>query len=128
RKRAGDNAVALHQAESDLRQLLGLAPSAPLDLVGAPYEVDPDTAQLAAALADLPKRRPDLLALQAGYRAQEARLRGAILAQRHAAARGRSRHAGPAADGTGRACATPRCGARRRRAGMEERPARLAHL
>lgn len=81
RKRAGDNAVALHQAESDLRQLLGLAPTAPLDLVGAPYKVDPDAAQLTAALADLPKRRPDLLALQAGYRAQEATLRGAILAQ-----------------------------------------------
>ncbi|HKR77408.1 MAG TPA: TolC family protein [Rhodanobacter sp.] len=81
RKRAGDNAVALHQAESDLRQLLGLAPTAPLDLVGAPYEVDPGAAQLATALADLPKRRPDLLALQAGYRAQEAKLRGAILAQ-----------------------------------------------
>jgi len=81
RKRAGDNAVALHQAEGDLRQLLGLAPTAPLDLVGAPYRTDPDAAQLKAALADLPQRRPDLLALQAGYRAQEATLRGAILAQ-----------------------------------------------
>ena len=81
RRRAGDNALALHQAESDLRQLLGLAPSAPLDLVGKPYRAEPDSAQLAAALADLPRRRPDLLALQAGYRAQEATLRGAILAQ-----------------------------------------------
>ena len=81
RQRATDNAVTLHQAESDLRQLLGLAPDASLDLVGAPYQVDPDTTQLQAALADLPRRRPDLLALQAGYRAQEATLRGAILAQ-----------------------------------------------
>ncbi|MBD8899374.1 TolC family protein [Rhodanobacter sp. DHG33] len=81
RKQASDNAVALHQAESDLRQLLGLAPTAPLDLVGEPYRADPDDAQLQAALADLPRRRPDLLALQAGYRAQEATLRGAILAQ-----------------------------------------------
>lgn len=81
RKQASDNAVALHQAESDLRQLLGLAPTAPLDLVGAPYRADPDAAQLQAALADLPQHRPDLLALQAGYRAQEATLRGAILAQ-----------------------------------------------
>lgn len=81
RKRAADNAVALHQAQGDLRQLLGLAPDAPLDLVGAPYAADPDAAQRAAALADLPQRRPDLLALEAGYRAQEARLRGAILAQ-----------------------------------------------
>ncbi|MFK2878914.1 TolC family protein [Rhodanobacter hydrolyticus] len=81
RKQASDNAVALHQAESDLRQLLGLAPNAPLDLVGQPYRADPDDAQLQEALIDLPKRRPDLLALQAGYRAQEATLRGAILAQ-----------------------------------------------
>lgn len=81
RQRAADNAVALHQAESALRQLLGLAPTASLDLVGAPYHADPDAAQLQAALADLPRRRPDLLALQAGYRAQEATLRGAILAQ-----------------------------------------------
>jgi outer membrane protein TolC len=81
RKQASDNAVALHQAESDLRQLLGLAPTAPLDLVGEPYQAHPDATQLQAALADLPQRRPDLLALQAGYRAQEATLRGAILAQ-----------------------------------------------
>ncbi|MEW9624491.1 TolC family protein [Rhodanobacter geophilus] len=81
RQRAADNAMALHQAESDLRQLLGLAPGAPLDLVGAPYQTAPGAAQLQAALADLPRRRPDLLALQAGYRAQEAKLRGAILAQ-----------------------------------------------
>lgn len=81
RKQASDNAVALHQAEGDLRRLLGLAPTAPLDLVGTPYRTDPDAAQLQAALADLPQRRPDLLALQAGYRAQEATLRGAILAQ-----------------------------------------------
>jgi cobalt-zinc-cadmium efflux system outer membrane protein len=81
RKQASDNAVALHQAESDLRQLLGLAPAAPLDLVGEPYRTDPDVTQVQAALANLPQRRPDLLALQAGYRAQEATLRGAILAQ-----------------------------------------------
>ena len=81
RRQASDNAMALHQAESDLRQLLGLAPTAPLDLVGAPYRTDPDAAQLQAALADLPQRRPDLLALRAGYRAQEATLRGTILAQ-----------------------------------------------
>ena len=33
------------------------------------------------ALADLPRRRPDLLALQAGYQSQEAKLRGAVRAQ-----------------------------------------------
>jgi outer membrane protein TolC len=41
----------------------------------------PTPAQLQQALAALPGRRPDLLALQAGYQSQEAKLRGAVLAQ-----------------------------------------------
>lgn len=73
-QRTSANALALHQAENNRPQLLGLAPMAPLKLVGAPYVVDPDITQLAAALADLPKRHADLLALQAGYRTQEATL------------------------------------------------------
>jgi outer membrane protein TolC len=81
RKRLADTEVALHQADSDLHVLLGLAPRAPLDLVGAPYQVMPTPAQLQQALAALPSRRPDLLALQAGYQSQEAKLRGAVLAQ-----------------------------------------------
>jgi outer membrane protein TolC len=81
RKQRADNAVALHQADSDLHVLLGLAPTAPLELVGAPYQVAPTSVQLQQALADLPHRRPDLLALQAGYQSQEAKLRGAVLAQ-----------------------------------------------
>jgi outer membrane protein TolC len=84
RKRLADNAIALHQADSDLHVLLGLAPTAPLDLVGAPYQagqVAPTPAQLQQALIDLPRRRPDLLALQAGYHSQEAKLRAAVRAQ-----------------------------------------------
>lgn len=81
RKLRTDNAIALHQADSELHVLLGLAPTAPLDLVGAPYRVAPTFAQLQQALAGLPRRRPDLLALQAGYQSQEAKLRGAVLAQ-----------------------------------------------
>lgn len=69
------------QAEHDLRLLLGLAPQVPLDLVGPVYQVSPTSAQVQQALTLLPRRRPDLLALQAGYAAQEARLRGAIIAQ-----------------------------------------------
>jgi outer membrane protein TolC len=71
----------LHQAEADLRTLLGLAPQAPLSLRGEVYQAQPTSDQVALAFADLPRRRPDLLALQAGYRAQEAKLRGAIRAQ-----------------------------------------------
>ena len=81
RKRLGDTAVQLHQAESDLHVLLGLAASAPIELVGSADPMQPTAAQIEQALADLPARRPDLLALQAGYAAQDAALRGAILAQ-----------------------------------------------
>lgn len=85
RKRAGDNAVALDQAESELRQLLGLAAQAPLPLVGdaagSVEAASPSAAQVRAALENLPQRRPDLLALQAGFRASDAQLRGAIRAQ-----------------------------------------------
>ena len=81
RKRLADGAIALHQAESDLHMLLSLAPTAPLDLVGTLYQVAPTPEQVQQALLDLPRRRPDLLALQAGYQSQEAKLRGAVLAQ-----------------------------------------------
>ena len=80
-KRLADNAIALHQAEGDLHLLLGLAPDVPLHLVGAPYRATPTAAELQAALDNLPQRRPDLLALQAGYASQQAKVRGAILAQ-----------------------------------------------
>ncbi len=81
RKRLSDIEVQLHQAASDLHVLLGLAASAPIELVGSADPVHPTPAQIQQALADLPARRPDLLALQAGYAAQDAALRGAILAQ-----------------------------------------------
>ncbi|MBM7131206.1 TolC family protein [Dyella mobilis] len=80
-KRVSDNTIQLHQSEHDLRLLLGLAPDAPLDLIGESFRANPTPQQVQAALASLPRRRPDLLALQAGYQAQEATLRGAIRAQ-----------------------------------------------
>ncbi|MEP6510095.1 MAG: TolC family protein [Dokdonella sp.] len=80
-RRLADNAIALDQAQTDMHVLLGLAPSAALDLVGEPFQVFPTSAQVDRALADLPRRRPDLLALQAGYAAQDEKFRGAILAQ-----------------------------------------------
>ena len=80
-QRLATNTIALHQAESDLHGLLGLAGDAPLSLTGAPYQPTPTDEQITQALTELPRRRPDLLALQAGYRAQEASVRGAIRAQ-----------------------------------------------
>lgn len=77
-------ATALHdaaKARGDLNALLGLAPDARLDLVPGNPVVDPDPAALDAAVTALPERRPDLLALKAGYAAQDANLRKAIIAQ-----------------------------------------------
>lgn len=71
----------LNVAERDLHNLLGLDASAPLRLTGAPFSIDPDPAAVQRALAEMPRRRPDLLALQAGYASQQQKLRAAILAQ-----------------------------------------------
>ncbi len=80
-RRLADADIAGHQADSDLHVLLGVSHDVPLNLAGAPYRVVPAPAQLREAMADLPSRRPDLLALRAGYQSQEAKLRGAVLAQ-----------------------------------------------
>lgn len=69
------------KARRDLNALLGLRAEAQLPLVepAAPSAVDAQTVQ--RDLASLPERRPDLLALQAGYSAQDQNLRKAILSQ-----------------------------------------------
>ncbi|HXE65765.1 MAG TPA: TolC family protein, partial [Rhodanobacteraceae bacterium] len=71
----------LDLAEHDLHDLLGLDASVPLHLTGGPFMVEPDAGEVQRALSDMSKRRPDLLALQAGYRAQDQAFRAAILAQ-----------------------------------------------
>lgn len=71
----------LRLAERDLHDLLGLDAAVALPLTGPPFAVDPDPATVQRALADMPKRRPDLLALQAGYDSQQEQLRAEILAQ-----------------------------------------------
>lgn len=74
---ARQHSRALHQ----LRALLGLKPNTKLKLVSTvnlpPRKIHIDE----AALSDIPKRRPDLLALQAGYDSQQNRVRSAILSQ-----------------------------------------------
>ena len=71
----------LDSARHDLHGLLGLDASVPLNLAGGPFAVDPDAQEVQRTLDDMPARRPDLLALQAGYHAQDEKLRAAILAQ-----------------------------------------------
>jgi outer membrane protein TolC len=69
------------KARGDLNALLGLRADVVLPLAPAPASSGYDEAAVTRALATLPERRPDLLALKAGYAAQDATLRKAILAQ-----------------------------------------------
>jgi outer membrane protein TolC len=71
----------ISQNRHDLNALLGLASSVELRLVGPPELPELDEAGVERLLQDLPRRRPDLIALQFGYSAQENRYRAAILAQ-----------------------------------------------
>lgn len=64
-----------------LDALLGLAPGAELTLVALPDVPHIAPAMIRRQLATLADRRPDLVALQYGYRSEDARVREAILAQ-----------------------------------------------
>jgi outer membrane protein TolC len=64
-----------------LNALLGLAPDVPVPLTSTPDLPSFDPGAAERALPTLAVRRPDLVALQLGYRAQDAKLRAAILAQ-----------------------------------------------
>jgi len=70
-----------NQTRHDFNLLLGLDPQVTVTL--APLSQPPFLYRNSAAtrLARLPRLRPDLLALKAGYESQEARVRAAILAQ-----------------------------------------------
>jgi outer membrane protein TolC len=69
------------QVRHDLNALLGVASTIDLPLTGASTAAPVDPHAVEDALHALPRRRPDLLALEAGYTAQEAKYRGAILGQ-----------------------------------------------
>lgn len=71
----------LSQARHDLNALLGLAPGLELSLVGDDSVPRLDSARVRAMLPDLARIRPDLRALQAGYRSQEEKYRAAVIAQ-----------------------------------------------
>ena len=69
------------QAESTLATLLRVQAGQPWQLEAPALTAAPAATTVNAALADLPSRRLDLLALQAGYRSADAKLRADILAQ-----------------------------------------------
>ncbi|WP_245641645.1 TolC family protein [Paraburkholderia bannensis] len=81
RKQYVDMQRAREQSHHDLNALLGIAPDVDLPLTGDAQVAPIDAATLSAALDALPQRRPDLIALQAGYDAQEQKYRAAILNQ-----------------------------------------------
>src|ERR1700674_3971750 len=65
----------------DLNALLGLAPEVMLTLISDLKIPKIDPKFIRRLLANLADRRPDLIALQLGYRSQEAKVRGAIVGQ-----------------------------------------------
>ncbi|HEY2048755.1 MAG TPA: TolC family protein [Caulobacteraceae bacterium] len=73
--------IAASKARQDLNALLGLKASVNVPLVEDPQPRGYDQAEVAKRLSALSAVRPDLLALQAGYGAQDTNLRKAILAQ-----------------------------------------------
>ena len=64
-----------------LNALLGLRPDAPVLLAATPDLPPFDAASVERDLPALADRRPDLIALQFGYRAEDAKVRAAILGQ-----------------------------------------------
>ena len=70
-----------NQTRHDISLLLGLRANAVFSITKLPAERKLDKATIESRLNKLPEIRPDLLALKAGYQAQESRVRAAILAQ-----------------------------------------------
>ncbi|MHB1231067.1 MAG: TolC family protein [Burkholderiales bacterium] len=69
------------QNRASLNGLLGLLSTTHLVLAGEPHAAVMDAAAVQKELVERLNRRPDLQALQAGYRSQEEKFRGAVLAQ-----------------------------------------------
>jgi outer membrane protein TolC len=65
----------------DLNALLGLSPEVHIRLRTDLQALPVDAKAVRAMLADFADRRPDLIALQLGYRSQDEKFRGAIIGQ-----------------------------------------------
>lgn len=80
---AAQTAAALNLAQlqgwQQLDALLGLAPDVRFSV--APPKIAPLPPDLNTLIAQLPERRPDLVALQLGYRSADETVRGAIIGQ-----------------------------------------------
>ncbi|HEV2133620.1 MAG TPA: TolC family protein [Terracidiphilus sp.] len=73
--------IEINLTRHGLNALLGLSPEVTLHLIGQPQLHPLAPTAFDDALSALPRRRVDLLALQAGYQSQEENLRRAVLAQ-----------------------------------------------
>lgn len=69
------------QNRASLSGLLGIAVDAPLELDGNPILMEIDSNGVRTSLEKRLNQRPDIQALQEGYRSQEEKFRGAVLAQ-----------------------------------------------
>lgn len=85
---AADARTAFHDLQrrqldqqQQLAALLGLKPDVAVPLAASLAPADLDAASIRQQAESIHRRRPDLVALQLGYRAQEATLRAAVLAQ-----------------------------------------------
>lgn len=73
--------LKLNLARHGLNALLGLQPGVRLHLIGFPRPAPLTASGFHAAVGAVAHRRPDLLALQAGYESQEEEVRRAVLGQ-----------------------------------------------
>lgn len=80
-QKLADQQRGLLKARHGLNALLGIAADAQLVLVDSDAMIAVDAPRLRALLPVLAQRRPDLRALEAGYRSQEQKYRAAVLAQ-----------------------------------------------
>jgi outer membrane protein TolC len=76
-----DTEQSILKNRHDLNALLGLTPEVKLRLLDRVSVTPIDAAKLKRVLRDLARRRPDLLALAAGYESEEQKLRQAIIEQ-----------------------------------------------
>ncbi len=76
-----DAELLVNKTHHELNALLGIWPEAQLKLVPSPLPSCLDRQGLDQSLAGLPNRRPDLMALKAGYDSQEAKVYEAVLGQ-----------------------------------------------
>jgi outer membrane protein TolC len=81
RKIVNDLDVMIDKNRHDLAALLGLSPEVTIPLKTQLQVLQVDQKAVMRALEDLADRRPDLIALQLGYRSQDEKFRGTIVGQ-----------------------------------------------